>query len=178
MQKTFHSKKIQAEIEQLIMKQKSLLLSTAVSSLESDEGGNAQKQVFSSYAPYAYDLVHKEFYVFLSDLAGHSQHLINNPQASILIIEDESESEQIFARTRVQYQIHAKIIRDENKQQRVLQNLKQRFGDILDVLTELSDFRLFQFETQQGRFVKGFGQAFDTEGIADVVKPVMFKKSG
>ncbi len=42
--------------------------------------------------------------------------------------------------------------------------MKQRFGDIIDGLSSLEDFKMFRLKPIQGLFVKGFGQAFQVSG--------------
>ena len=96
-------KEIEESILMLLGKQKSLLLSTL------KEEQNTLKP-YSSYAPFICHTQDDAFYVLLSDLSDHSQHLQDNPSASVLIIEDEMNSEQIFARVRVQYQVDSCLL--------------------------------------------------------------------
>ena len=162
-------KEIKQKVYSLIENQQSLLLST----IDSREN----KQTYSSYAPYFCDVKEESFYVLLSDLAEHSHNLIANPSASILIIEDESKSEQIFARIRVQYQIIAEIVTDDEMQLLALNNMKQRFGEIIDLLQSLSDFRVFRLKPTKGRYVEGFGKAISIDdGIIRNINPVMLGK--
>jgi len=42
--------------------------------------------------------------------------------------------------------------------------LKDRFGEIIDGLSQLQDFVLFNLKPEQGLFVKGFGQAYQVSG--------------
>lgn len=165
-------KEIQESISMLLEKQQSLLLST----LKEEKGIS---QPYSSYAPYVYVCREQDhaFYVFLSDLSDHSQHLRNKPEASILIIEDEVNSEQIFARVRVQYQVFSYLIDDMKERQQAIEMMKQRFGDIIDVLSSLSDFRIFKLVPNSGRYIEGFGRAFNIhEGLSSKIQPVMQEK--
>ena len=56
-----------------------------------------------SYAPFVVD-ENRSYYVFLSDLAKHTSCLRESGKASVMFIEDEVTSKQIFARTRVVFQ--------------------------------------------------------------------------
>jgi putative heme iron utilization protein len=39
--------------------------------------------------------------------------------------------------------------------------LRDRHGGLIDTLISLSDFRLFQLQPQSGRYIVGFGQAYE-----------------
>ena len=56
----------------------------------------------ASYAPYVRDEA-GNYYIYVSRLAEHTQELISNPVASVLLIEDESATKQIFARVRISH---------------------------------------------------------------------------
>ncbi|MGB6020618.1 MAG: pyridoxamine 5'-phosphate oxidase family protein, partial [Sulfurimonadaceae bacterium] len=63
---------------------------------------------FSSYAPF----LHRDhrLYIFISDIATHSQNLKANKNASLLFIEDESKADNIFARKRISLQCTSTLI--------------------------------------------------------------------
>ncbi|MDH3693784.1 MAG: pyridoxamine 5'-phosphate oxidase family protein [Gammaproteobacteria bacterium] len=117
-----------------------------------------------SYAPFVRDQ-DNAFYIFISDLASHTRHLETQPRTSIMLIEDEQNARQIFARTRVIYECTAQFVaRDNNRWSPILEQLQDRFGEIILTLRELSDFKLFHLTPERGTFVKGFGQAYRLEG--------------
>ncbi len=118
----------------------------------------------ASYSPYVADR-QGNFYIFLSQLASHTQDLLANPQASILLIEDESEARQIFARQRISYQCNVEIVTDENSDYLPMLNaLQDRFGSVVELLRTLPDFILFRLTPYQGQYVKGFGKAYKLVG--------------
>lgn len=43
-------------------------------------------------------------------------------------------------------------------------NLQSRHGERISNLSQLSDFKLFRLHPQGGRYVKGFGKAYQIEG--------------
>ena len=117
-----------------------------------------------SYAPYVRDAC-GNFFVYLSHLSEHTSELITNKVASILLVEDESGVEQIFARVRISYLCDVVTIdRDDALYESTLDRFKDRFGNVMDVLRSLPDFVLFQLSPRSGRFVTGFGQAYDLTG--------------
>lgn len=165
-------KEIADKVLLLLEQQQSLLLSTL--SIQSD---GLPSQPYTSYAPYFCDVEQQVFYLFLSDLSEHSHYLRTNPNASILIIEDEAESEKIFARVRVQYQVVGQVLDDHQEKSRIIEAMKRRFGEIVDVLSSLADFRVFKLEPQNGRYIEGFGRAFTIkQGLTEEITPVMQDK--
>ncbi|WP_428772754.1 heme utilization protein HutZ [Vibrio sp.] len=122
----------------------------------------------ASYAPFAFD--HRGYYILVSDLAVHGRNLKHCCEVSIMMIEDESDSRQIHARKRLTFDTQAELIsRDSNQWQQGLNALRQRFGDIIDNLSQLGDFHLYRLVPESGRYVKGFGQAFEVAG-ADLLE--------
>ena len=117
-----------------------------------------------SYAPF----VRREgssFYVYLSRLSERTTDLIERPVASVLLIEDESKAAQIFARMRITYQCEVSVIDSSSSDyERTMRRFSQSFGSLIDVLTALPDFALFRLVPQSGRFITGFGQAYDLTG--------------
>ena len=135
---------------ELIASQQTLLLSTA--------SVNGVPDI--SYAPFVRGHAGL-FYIFVSEMAGHTANLLNNPQASILFIRPESECRNLFARERAVLSCSVKeILRDDEIFIDRLQALQDKFGEVVNVLRSLSDFHLFALRPESGRFVIGFGRAF------------------
>lgn len=118
-----------------------------------------------SYAPYVRD-ESGAYYIYISQLASHTKDLLDNPVVAIMLTEDEQDTRQIFARTRVTYQCHVEVVLpSEQSYSILLDQFAASFGGVIDVLRELPDFILFRLLPDNGRFVKGFGQAFELEGV-------------
>ncbi|MBP6563523.1 MAG: pyridoxamine 5'-phosphate oxidase family protein [Neisseriaceae bacterium] len=112
-----------------------------------------------SYSPYA--LIEGKYYVFVSALAEHTQHLIERPQASIMLIEDEQDTRNLYARARLSWVAQASMMpRPSALFEQAIQQLKARTGPTIDLLVSLNDFDLFELTPQHGRLVLGFGQAY------------------
>ncbi|MBW4646295.1 MAG: pyridoxamine 5'-phosphate oxidase family protein [Goleter apudmare HA4340-LM2] len=146
--------KVQSEYESFLPRFKSAIISTV-----SEQGiPNA------SYAPFVSD-ESKNIYIYVSGLAKHTQNLYANPHVSVLLIEDESQSKQIFARRRLNFDCTATLIeRDTNHWLTIVDQFQARFGEIIGVLRDLPDFRIFQLTPDAGRFVIGFGAAYHING--------------
>jgi len=118
----------------------------------------------ASYAPFVSDYK-GNFYIFVSGLASHTQDLLANPVASILLMRDEQDSRQIFARQRASYQCDVEVVEKSDIDYTTqLDKLEQRFGSVVKLLRGLSDFILFRLRPYEGQFVMGFGKAFTLKG--------------
>ncbi len=118
----------------------------------------------ASYSPFVTD-EQGNFFIFVSQLASHTQDLLANPQASVLLIQDEAETRQIFARQRISYQCDVEIINKESSEYiPMLDAMQQRFGNVVELLRTLPDFILFRLTPYEGQYVKGFGKAYKLVG--------------
>ena len=116
-----------------------------------------------SYAPYVQN--QEGYFVLISKIARHARNLLENPNVSLMMIEDEESSKQLFARKRLTFDAVANVVeRDTYMWQQVVGQMKERFGEIIDGLSQLEDFVLFNLKPESGLFVKGFGQAYQVSG--------------
>lgn len=138
------------EIEEFKQKCQTLLLATV------DKYGTPNV----SYAPFVIN--NGEYQVLISTIARHARNLQAVPKVSLMLLEDESQSRQIFARRRLTFDATARLIdRQQPEWQASISALKARHGELVDELSQMEDFKLFSFKPIQGRFVKGFGKAFE-----------------
>lgn len=121
---------------------------------------NQEGDALASYAPFVPG-DNGEFFVFLSELAAHTRNLTLHPQASLLLIEDESEASNLFARRRVALSCTARRLgRTDQAFSPTMMQFRTRFGAIINTLIELPDFDLFVLVPTQGTFIRGFGEAY------------------
>lgn len=117
----------------------------------------------SGYTPFVFD--GSDIIIFVSQLSLHTRDLLANGKVSAMLISDESDSQQIFARTRVRYQCDAQVVeKDDASYNELLNALQGRHGKLLSVLRGLPDFVLFRLKPVEGLLVLGFGQAFHLRG--------------
>ncbi|MEH0690257.1 heme utilization protein HutZ [Vibrio cholerae] len=141
------------EIKEFRQARKTLQLATV------DEHGKPNV----SYAPFVQN--QEGYFVLISEIARHARNLQANPTVSIMLIEDEDSSKQLFARKRLTFDATAHVVERESEQWRqVIAQMQERFGEIIDGLSQLQDFVLFNLKAEQGLFVKGFGQAYQVSG--------------
>ncbi|MBF6057794.1 MULTISPECIES: HugZ family protein [Thiomicrorhabdus] len=139
-----------------------------------DENGKIE----TSTTPFAMD-EGGSLYIFVSELSQHTKNLLwlcgqDQQVVSGLLLEDEMQTEQPFARQRLSFQARvAQVNRGTKQGQKALGLMKDRFGEIIDLLSGLGDFHLFALQPLEGGYVKGFGQAYRFEGcLCQNLRPV------
>lgn len=125
---------------------------------------DSKGQPFSSYAPYIYD--NHRFYVYISDIATHAKNIQANPNASLFFVEDESKTDNLFARKRVSLQCDSqKIERASERFEEVLGLFAEKFdAKMVATLQKMLDFNLYEFQTIYGEATFGFGKAYFVGG--------------
>ncbi|MBT9315857.1 HugZ family pyridoxamine 5'-phosphate oxidase [Leptothoe spongobia] len=114
----------------------------------------------ASYAPFLID-GDKKIYIYVSGLSTHTANLKQTHRASVLFIEDEAQTQEIFARRRLTYECAATSLPRETTQwQGLIDRFEQRFGKVIGLMKGLPDFQVFQLQPQAGQFVIGFGAAY------------------
>jgi putative heme iron utilization protein len=112
-----------------------------------------------SYAPFV-DL-DGTLFIYVSELAAHTRHLLLTQRCAVLLIEDERASRNLFARRRISYQCRAREVDQASAPgQQALERMQARFGNTMELLRTLKDFHLIGLEVIEGSYVAGFGKAF------------------
>ena len=152
---------ISRQLTTLLANQKSLYIASV------DSNGNPH----SSTSPFlVYD---QKIYLFLSELSLHCQNILNKSKLSVLIIQDESASKEIFARSRASWTVTYREISRENQGfDEILEEMTTKLGPTVQMLKSLKDFHLFELEPKMGRLILGFGKAFEIEGFKIDPKPI------
>ncbi len=117
----------------------------------------------ASYAAYLEES--GDYYVYLSELALHTSNLQENPQCSVLFIENEKDARHLFARHRLTYQCEAaEVERGSDHFEEIMGLFKAKFGNFMEMLHKLEDFHLFRLKPKKGNYITGFAQAFEVTG--------------
>ena len=117
----------------------------------------------ASYAPCVIDEA-RNIYIFVSGLSAHTQNLASTGQVSALFVKDEADTPQMFARQRLSYACSVTLLeRESDDWMAIAQKFQDRFGNIVEVMAGLPDFRIFKLTPQSGRFVIGFGAAYSVD---------------
>ncbi|SMO76121.1 hypothetical protein SAMN06265171_106183 [Chryseobacterium rhizoplanae] len=162
MSQTHTEKKIKPvapKVQELINASKSIILATV------DAEGNPN----SSYAPFVQ--VEQTFYILVSFMAKHTKNLADGRKTSIMFIEDESATKQIYARERLTIEAAvSQIERDSDVWNTVVSQLKETHGKVVDVISEMGDFILIALQPVKGSYVNGFGSAYFVDANLEIVE--------
>ncbi|WP_164887200.1 HugZ family protein [Hahella sp. KA22] len=140
---------LRAEIEALIGRFKTVQFACV----------SEDNEPLASYAPFVRQ--DGDFYIYVSALAPHTTCLKTTPVASLLFIEEEQTSRNLFARLRLILQCSVEEVgRGSADYEEVLDRFADKFGPTIAMLRQLPDFSLLKLEITSGRFVKGFGAAY------------------
>ncbi|WP_186672416.1 HugZ family protein [Sporosarcina sp. BP05] len=152
-----------AKYLQFVASRKNLILN-----LLDDEG-----KPFASYAPF----VKKDgkLYIYISQIAEHYSFMEKNEYVDALLIADESATINKFATQRVRWSCTPKNIGNEGHDE-IFELFNADHGaKMMDLLRGL-DFSLFELTPLKGRYVVGFGMAFDLDIDANVFTHVVVDK--
>jgi len=146
--------KVEVIYRQLLNDRQSVILGTV----------NPDGTPLVSYAPFVVNQ-QKQFFIFTSQLAAHTANLQRRSPISLMLIDDEESTRQIFARRRLTFHGTVEPLpRHHAEWQPALAQYEERFGNMVGMLKSLPDFQLFKITPHSGQLVVGFGQAYDISG--------------
>lgn len=136
-------------IDELIGNSKSVILATL------DSEGNP----VASYAPFVH--LNGTFQIIVSFMAKHTRNLRDRKKVSVMFIEDESTVKQIYARDRLTLDCEPVLVEQGSEfWNQAVDELKTRHGKVVEVLTGMNDFIMFDLQPKKGSYVNGFGSAY------------------
>jgi len=114
----------------------------------------------ASFAPYVQ--YQDDFYILVSELAEHTGNMLSVPIASVMFIESEQSAKNIFARQRAVIQVSIRpVTQPRSLVDELLALMQEQHGNTVTVLQGLADFKILQLKPVKGRYVVGFGKAYD-----------------
>jgi putative heme iron utilization protein len=117
----------------------------------------------ASYAPFYRG--GGNFFIYISDLSRHAANLAENPRAAVMLLEDEAEAKNPFARRRATYQCLAEEVpRGSQEFELTMDAMQEAFGNFVGMVRKLGDFHLYRLEPIAGSYVAGFARAFRLVG--------------
>ena len=134
---------------------------------------NEDGSPYASTAPFV--MVDNCFYIFISTVAQHGRNIVHHPHVSLLFAEDESTSQQPFARKRLTIEATTQHIERETPTfVSVMERFQTHFDPaIVTTLISMGDFHLWALAPRHGSFVIGFGQAYRVDESLTIQTPIM-----
>lgn len=145
----FNLEDIMKETEEFVQNFKSVILGTV------SKGG----EIDVTYAPHV--KVDGEHYIYISEIGDHYKNLVeNNQKFEIMFLQDEKEALSIIARKRARFNVTAEFLPRDEKFERIMDIFEKNIGETFKIIRKMEDFHLVKLNVTDGRFVKGFGQAY------------------
>lgn len=163
MRKPVDLEKNKEKYLQFVASRKNLILNVL-----DDEG-----KPFTSCAPF----VKKggKLYIYISQIAEHYGFIENSKFVDALLIADESMTKNAFATERARWNCTVENIGNKGHEE-IFELFNADHGTkLMDMLRGL-DFSLFELTPLEGRYVVGFGMAFDLNMDATVFTHVVVDK--
>lgn len=163
MQKIIAIEQITKDYEVFVRSRKSFMLSLV------DKEGHP----FSSSA--AFVRVNGKFYVYVSQIAEHHSLLEQAQYVDVLCVADQAVTQNHFATERARWQCTPKYLGNEGYEEVFAAFNEVHSANMMKLLRTL-DFSLFELTPVKGRYVVGFGKAFDIDVAEDTLTHVVIDK--
>ena len=145
----FNSEDIIRETEEFINSFKSVILGTV-----SKDG-----EIDVTYAPHF--KIDGEHYIYMSEIGDHYTNLTeNNQKFEIMFLQEEKEALSIIARKRARFNVTAEFLPRDEKFEKIMDIFEENIGETFKIIRKMEDFHLVRLNVLDGRYVKGFGQAY------------------
>lgn len=163
MKKTVDVEKNKKKYLQFVERKHTVVLSML------DDDGNP----FNSCAPF----VKKDgkLYIYISEVAEHFYFLEKNKKVDALLIADEVDTKNAFATERARWNCIPKNIGNDGHED-IFELFYKSHGKAMVEMLQGLDFSLFELSPQQGRYVIGFGLAFNVDIEGNTFEHVVVDK--
>lgn len=122
---------------------------------------NKRGKVWGSCTPFVYH--NGNFYVGVNYIAEHTKNMLESAGVCALFRADEGGSKNLYALERFTVRCRAVSVENDSLEWlEVIPLFEQKFGKQFDLARQLKDFFLIRLQpTEAGRYVRGFGLAYD-----------------
>jgi len=124
---------------------KSLTLSTV----------SEDNEPLTNYSPFV--KIEDDYYIAVSSRLPHYTNMITTQKAHVLIIEDESQASNIYARKRLYFPVSCQ---QEEDREKIFKLFDERYGEELSFLRDMQDFKIIKLSPGERSLVLGFGAAY------------------
>ncbi|WP_019241067.1 MULTISPECIES: HugZ family pyridoxamine 5'-phosphate oxidase [Bacillus] len=115
---------------------------------------------FISYSPFVQH--DGNFYIYISKISDHYSYIEENDVIHVMLLADEQDASNLFARERARFQCTTTNIGNDGYEE-IFDKFEEIHGaPMMGVLRGL-DLSLFELTPIEGRYVVGFGLAFDID---------------
>lgn len=141
---------------------------SCVLSMMDDEG-----QPFISNA--AFVKYGEAFYIYISSIAEHFNFINKSEVIDLMLVADESDTHNHFATERARFKCVPKNLGNEGNEE-IFAEFSKVHGDKMMSMLRTLDFSLFALTPKEGRYVVGFGKAFNVTISGTLFEHVVIDK--
>ena len=153
VEKTLDTQSVEKEIKEFALSFGSVVLASQ----------NPKNEVLATYAPVIH--YNDKFFIYISEVSEHYASIKNHPNnIEMMFLEDESKAKSVILRKRLRYRVSARFIERESSEfDSVFDQFIAQSGGSggIKTIRNMTDFHMIELIPNKGRFVKGFGQAYD-----------------
>lgn len=153
VEKTLDIESIRKEIKEFALSFGSVVLASQ----------NPKNEVLATYAPVIH--YNDKFFIYISEVSEHYASIKSHPNnIEMMFLEDESKAKSVILRKRLRYRVSARFIERESSEfDCVFDRFIAQSGGSggIKTIRNMTDFHMIELIPSKGRFVKGFGQAYD-----------------
>lgn len=113
----------------------------------------------ASYAPFV--KFENDFFIYISKIAPHTKNILKH-RISIMFLQNQT-CDDILTKKRITFLANTTEIRRDDVIFNKVMNIfidKSKNNQYMNIIAQMKDFILVKIEPISGRFVKGFGQAY------------------
>ncbi len=104
-------------------------------------------------------------YIYTSHLSPHVRNLIGQGEATCMLCADEGDSQNIWARNRLKFNVEVvEITRDDVNFDNLCNEFTSVHGPTMGLIRNFTDFHMIRLEPGKGVLVLGFAKAFIVSG--------------
>lgn len=108
----------------------------------------------ASYSPFV--KFEGKYYFIVSESAEHYKNIINSFKASIMFLEDELSTPNVFFRKKLEYKVTLK----ESESVEVIDKMVEVHGELVEMLVTKMDFHIFEATPSIGQMTIGPGRSY------------------
>lgn len=123
---------------------------------------DAEGKPLASYSPHVE--LDGSVYLYLSHLAKHKENILTNNFVSVYFIEDEQDAKMIAVRERLTYEGQGREVTDKKLGEKIKAMFIEKHGKVYESLPSMHGFSLIEVKLGLGRYVFGFGNAYEIDG--------------
>ena len=116
---------------------------------------STENEPLTNYSPFV--KIDDDYYISVSSNLPHYQNMMQTHKAHVLIIEDESKAEHIYARKRLYFGVSCEL---EDDNEKIFKLFDARYEGKLSFLREMKDFKVIKLTPKEKSLVLGFGAAY------------------